>query len=235
MSPQLLKCDSDQRGILRGVEQRVAFHEGFYAKHGKRALDVFSSILGLIALAPVFVLVGCCIKLNSRGGVFFRQDRVGLDGRLFRILKFRSMVMDPSKKSPRITVSGDSRVTAVGSFLRRYKIDELPQLWNVLWGDMSLVGPRPELPVYVALYTPDQRRVLSVRPGITDPASLAYRNEEHMFAGQEEPEQSYVTRILPEKLARSMDYLQQVSFRYDLRIIFHTVKCSLFFSGNTQK
>jgi lipopolysaccharide/colanic/teichoic acid biosynthesis glycosyltransferase len=204
-------------------------------KHGKRGLDMVSSALGLIALSPVFALVSCCIKLTTRGPVFYRQVRLGKDGREFRILKFRSMVVGESENSLGITVRGDRRVTVVGSFLRRYKIDELPQLWNVLLGDMSLVGPRPELPVYVADYTTEQRVVLSARPGITDPASLAYRHEEEILAGHEDPEQFYRTEILPDKLTRNLAYLRRVSLCGDLRIVSETVALSFLSSDRAKK
>jgi len=207
-------------------EQHLAYDKDFYANYGKRALDILSAAAGLILLSPVFGLVACCIKLTSRGPVLYRQVRIGRDGRPFKILKFRSMIMQTSNRNLRITVAGDSRVTAMGKILRRYKADELPQLWNVLRGDMSLVGPRPELLVYVAEYTPEQRMVLSVRPGITDPASLAYRYEEEVLADQGDPEQFYRTQILPDKLARNRAYLQKITLRSDIRIILKTVSSS---------
>lgn len=196
---------------------------GFYANRGKRLLDIVSSTVGLVLLLPVFSFVGLCIKATSRGSVFYRQCRVGKDGRSFQIIKFRSMDSARSEASPGITVSGDKRVTRVGRLLRRYKIDELPQLWNVLRGEMSLVGPRPELPKYVATYLPSQRHVLAVRPGIADSASLTYRNEEEILALGENPEKLYVEQILPDKLARSLVYIQKMSFRSDLRIIAATI------------
>jgi lipopolysaccharide/colanic/teichoic acid biosynthesis glycosyltransferase len=207
----------------------LALRQSFYMKRGKRALDIFSSSIGLMVLSPAFLVAACCIKLTSPGPVFYRQSRLGKDGRQFQILKFRSMVAEASKKGLDITVSGDSRVTTVGRFLRRYKIDELPQLWNVIRGDMSLVGPRPELPAYVAEYTPEQRFVLSARPGITDPASLTYRDEEEILAGHNNPQHFYRTQILPDKLCRNMSYLQEISLKKDLLIILETVASSLFF------
>jgi len=234
MSIQLIDRENGQGRILGDGEQPAVSPRGFYAKHGKRALDVLSATLGLIVLSPVFALVACCIKLTSRGPVLYRQVRFGKGGRQFQILKFRSMVVDASKTGLEITVSGDIRVTAVGRFLRRHKVDELPQLWNVIRGDMSLVGPRPELPSYVAEYTPEQRTVLSARPGITDPASLAYRHEEELLADHKDPEQFYRTQILPDKLARNIVYLQEITLRRDLRIIFNTVSSSFLFSDKTQ-
>jgi lipopolysaccharide/colanic/teichoic acid biosynthesis glycosyltransferase len=176
--------------------------------------------------------VACCIKLTSRGPIFYRQIRLGKDGRQFQILKFRSMAADGSKTGLNITIAGDVRVTAVGRFLRRHKVDEIPQLWNVVRGEMSLVGPRPELPVYVAEYTPEQRKVLSVHPGITDPASLVYRHEEEILADHEDPEKFYRTHILPDKVARNIAYLQKITLRSDLRIISNTISSSFLSSGN---
>jgi lipopolysaccharide/colanic/teichoic acid biosynthesis glycosyltransferase len=201
-----------------------------YPTYGKRALDVFASAIGLLILSPLLLAIACGIKLSTAGPVFFRQIRIGQDGRQFQILKFRSMVVDASKRGLGITVSGDSRVTRVGRFLRRYKLDELPQLWNVLCGDMSLVGPRPELPIYVAAYTPEQRLVLSARPGITDPASLAYRHEEELLAGQTNPEEFYRCQVLPDKLSRNVRYIRRISFKSDLRIILDTLASSFLMS-----
>jgi lipopolysaccharide/colanic/teichoic acid biosynthesis glycosyltransferase len=202
-------------------------------KHGKRILDCISSATGLLVLLPLFALVAVCIKLTSRGSVFYRQIRVGKDGHPFHIVKFRSMNGVASEMSPGITVSGDERITRVGRLLRRYKIDELPQLWNVLRGDMSLVGPRPELPKYVETYSSDQRLVLSVRPGITDPASLFYRLEEEILSRCEDPERVYRMEILPDKLAQNLGYIQNISFRTDLRIILATVSRSFLLVENS--
>jgi lipopolysaccharide/colanic/teichoic acid biosynthesis glycosyltransferase len=201
---------------------------GFYASYGKRALDICGSAGGLLMLSPVFAIAALSIKLTSRGPVFFRQTRIGRQGHPFRIFKFRSMHASDSDSGSAITIAGDARVTQVGRFLRRFKLDELPQLWNVLRGDMSLVGPRPEVPVYVADYTLEQRVVLSVRPGVTDPSSLAYRREEEILAAASDPESFYKTRILPDKLARSGAYLQNVTFYNDVRIILKTFASSLF-------
>jgi lipopolysaccharide/colanic/teichoic acid biosynthesis glycosyltransferase len=194
-----------------------------YKKFGKRLMDVIASASGLAFLLPLFALVAICIKINSRGPVFYRQVRVGKDGLPFMILKFRSMNAESSELPAGITTSVDRRITQVGRILRRYKIDELPQLWNVLLGHMSLVGPRPELPKYVQTYSPEQKKVLCVRPGITDPATLAYRHEEEMLSRSVDSEQMYQTQILPDKLARNLDYILNVSFRNDIRIIFATI------------
>ena len=219
-------------GLLHDKEQRTGFAKDFYGNYGKRALDILAAAAGLIILSPLFGLVACCIKLTSRGPVFYRQVRLGKDGCQFEILKFRSMAADASMTGLNITVAGDARVTPVGGFLRRRKIDEIPQLWNVVRGEMSLVGPRPELPVYAAAYTPEQRMVLSVAPGITDPASLAYRHEEEILADHEDPEQFYRTCVLPDKIALNIAYLQKITLRSDLRIIFDTISSSFLSSGN---
>ena len=173
-------------------------------------------------LSPLFVLVAFAIKLDSRGPIFYRARRIGKDGVPFRLYKFRRMVSDADKQGPGITATGDSRITRVGRFLRRTKIDELPQLINVLSGDMSLVGPRPEDPRYVALYTPEQRRVLAVRPGITSAASLAYRHEEQLLAGADW-ETIYRTRVLPDKLAIDLAYLERRTLVSDLKLILRTI------------
>jgi lipopolysaccharide/colanic/teichoic acid biosynthesis glycosyltransferase len=202
-----------------------------YTRFGKRLLDVLASAIGLVFLSPLFAFVGCWITLDSPGSVFYRQIRVGKNGRAFRILKFRSMDSVASAAPAGITVSGDARVTRSGRFLRRFKIDELPQLYNVLSGEMSLVGPRPELPQYVALYSSDQKQVLSVRPGITDPASLAYRHEEDILSSSENPEAFYRNRVLPDKIDRNLAYIQTISCVNDLSIIFQTIFHSFLHPG----
>ena len=217
-------CDEDQAACELHCP---AAKQGFYTSYGKRALDLSTSAIGLLVLLPLLLAIAIGIKLTSRGRVLFRQTRVGRHGRRFNILKFRSMYSGDANGSA-ITVAGDRRVTPFGKFLRRSKLDELPQLWNVFRGEMSLVGPRPEVPAYVAHYTPEQRVVLSVRPGITDPSSLAYRHEETALDAASDPECFYRTHILPDKLARSSAYLQSVTFSSDLRIILQTLGSSLF-------
>jgi len=226
MSIQVLDRDKGQDELVRDGGQHPAIPEGFYANYGKRALDILLATAGLVLLSPVLGVLACFIKLTSRGPVLYRQIRIGKGGCPFQILKLRSMVQQTSNKGLGITVAGDPRVTSIGRFLRRYKVDELPQLWNVLRGDMSLVGPRPELLVYVAEYTQEQRIVLSIRPGITDPASLAYRHEEEILAEQGDPEQFYRTQILPDKLARNRAYLQKITLQNDVRIILKTISSS---------
>ena len=180
---------------------------------------------GLLVLAPLFLMVSVLIKLDSPGAVLYRSTRVGRDGRPFTLYKFRSMVAGAALCGPAITADQDTRVTRIGRMLRRTKIDELPQLVNVLLGDMSLVGPRPEDPRYVALYSPEQRAVLAARPGITSPASLRYRSEEGLLTG-EDWEDLYVRRILPAKLAIDLDYLRRRTVWSDFGVILATVLCS---------
>ena len=190
----------------------------------KRWFDLLASGLGLIALSPLFLLVAILIKLDSRGPVFFRQERVGRFGKAFQIHKFRTMVTDAELKGLQITVGADVRVTRAGRTLRKYKLDELPQLIDVLLGDMSLVGPRPEVPRYVAFYPEETRNVvLSVRPGITDRASIEYKDENRILGLAEDPSRAYVEQVLPVKLGHYVDYVSRRTFVGDLKIIFATL------------
>jgi lipopolysaccharide/colanic/teichoic acid biosynthesis glycosyltransferase len=193
------------------------------AKMLKRTFDILASLLGLAVLAPFGLFVALAIKLDSRGPVFFRQLRVGRNFCPFRIYKFRTMVADAPARGGQLTAGADPRITRVGRRLRKFKIDELPQLINVLVGDMSLVGPRPEVPKYVELFADDYRDILSVRPGITDPASVKYRDENEILATAADPEAAYVEKILPEKIALAREYIERSSFLYDLGIIFQTL------------
>jgi lipopolysaccharide/colanic/teichoic acid biosynthesis glycosyltransferase len=187
-----------------------------------RLLDLTASLVGLILLSPFLLLVALLIKIDSRGPALYRAGRVGQHGRLFRLYKFRTMVVDAPGRGPPITTAGDRRVTRLGRPLRRAKIDELPQLINVVKGDMSLVGPRPEDPRYVALYTPQQRRALAARPGITSRASLRYRHEEELLDAQDW-EQVYIRQVMPNKLQMELDYLARRNVWSDLGVIFQTV------------
>ena len=189
----------------------------------KRLFDLAGAALGLLLCLPLFAAIAVAIKLDSPGPVFFRQTRIGRHGRPFRIHKFRSMQARQPAGAGAITVGRDPRITRVGAVLRRWKLDELPQLIDVLDGSMSLIGPRPEVPQYVALY-PDalRRTVLSVRPGITDPASIHFRNENDLLAGADDPEAVYRERILPEKLRLQAEYVQSRSFAGDMRILLRT-------------
>ena len=188
----------------------------------KRLFDMAASGIGLLLLAPLLLVLAAWIKCDSAGPVFFLQERVGLCGKLFRIIKFRSMRQHHA--GPQITVGEDARITRSGRFIRAYKLDELPQLINVLLGDMSLVGPRPEVPRYVALYPADVREeVLSVRPGMTDLASVQYRSESDLLAASSDPELTYTTVILPAKLALYQQYVRRRSLWLDVRIIGMTL------------
>ena len=189
----------------------------------KRLFDIVSSGIGLLCLAPIFVVMAIWIKLDSRGPVFYRQTRVGRYGRDFRIFKFRSMRVG-SDKGRQITVGErDPRITRSGYFIRRYKIDELPQLINVFLGDMSVVGPRPEVRKYVDLYSEEQRKVFQVRPGITDLASIKYRNENELLSQVDDPDTYYIDVIMPDKLAINLEYIRHQSFMGDIKIIFNTL------------
>ena len=189
----------------------------------KRALDILISAAALFLLSPLLLLIALAVKLDSPGPVFYRQERVGRNGVPFRIFKYRTMVTDADKRGPAITVGRDSRITRVGGFLRGTKLDELAQLLNVLSGAMSFVGPRPEVPKYVALYTPYQRQVLLVRPGITDYASIAYRRESELLGRAEDPEALYIREIMPAKLELNLRYLREISPLTDLRLILRTL------------
>ena len=189
----------------------------------KRLFDIVSSGIGLLCLAPVFVVMAIWIKLDSRGPVFYRQTRVGRYGRDFRIFKFRSMRVGSDKGRQMTVGERDPRITRSGYFIRRYKIDELPQLINVFLGDMSIVGPRPEVRKYVDLYSEEQRKVFQVRPGITDLASIKYRNENELLSQVDDPDTYYIDVIMPDKLAINLEYIRHQSFMGDIKIIFNTL------------
>lgn len=189
----------------------------------KRIFDIFFSAAGLIILSPLFAICAVLVKLDSRGPVFFVQERVGRNFRPFLINKFRTMTADAPEKGPQITVRGDNRVTKFGRILRKTKLDELPQLINVLRGEMSFVGPRPEVAKYVNHYRQDYEEVLRIRPGITDIASLRYRNEESVLQGTEDPEEYYLNVLLPEKIALAREYAGKVSFIGDIKLIVSTI------------
>ncbi len=188
-----------------------------------RFFDILLSSIGLILLSPLLVLVYVLVRLESRGPGFYSQKRIGKDGVPFRLYKFRSMRRG-SDKGHLITVGGrDSRITKVGFYIRKYKIDELPQLWNVLIGDMSLVGPRPEVERYVRLYTPEQRIVLSVKPGITDYASIAFSNENELLGQAKDPEEMYINEIMPKKIEYNLNFINNRTLVEYFKIIFMTL------------
>lgn len=189
----------------------------------KRLFDIVCSFFGLVFLSWLFVFVALWVGLSSKGGVFYRQRRVGRCNRDFTIYKFRSMRVN-SDRQGLLTIGGrDGRITKAGVFIRQYKLDELPQLFNVLRGDMSFVGPRPEVRKYVELYTEEQKKVLTVRPGITSLSSIKYRNENEILSRSDNPEQYYIDVIMQDKLAIELDYLEQRSLLTDIKVIFQTI------------
>lgn len=197
----------------------------------KRLFDVVLSGIGLFVFSPVLIGLALAIKLTSRGPVFYRGERIGLNGVPFRIFKYRSMVIDAEKIGGSSTPEDDPRVTKVGKFLRKYKLDELPQLLNVFNGDMSLVGPRPQVGWVVEKYTPEERVVLTVRPGITDWASLKFSNEGEILKGSDDPDRDYFLKIHPEKMRLGVEYARNHSLLTDIAILFKTV--AAIFGGKT--
>lgn len=189
----------------------------------KRLFDLLVSLLALTILSPLLLLLALAVKRDSPGPALFRQERVGLNGRIFRIHKFRTMFHASGSRGPSLTTEHDRRITNLGAFLRRHKLDELPQLLDVVVGHMSIVGPRPELPKYVALYPEHVREIiLSVRPGLTDVASIAYRNESALLGPDADSESTYIEVVMPAKLRLSIDYIKRRSVARDLRVIFDT-------------
>jgi lipopolysaccharide/colanic/teichoic acid biosynthesis glycosyltransferase len=186
---------------------------------GKRAFDLAVSAVALVLLLPVLLVIALAVRLDSPGPVLYRQQRVTRGGRLFRLLKFRTMVVDADRLAPNVSASGDPRVTMVGRFLRRTYLDELPQLFNVLRGDMSLVGPRPETPEFVALFTPEERQVLTVRPGLAGPSTLAFMDEAELLAAADDPVAYYTTTVLHDRVRADLTYLDRCSLGYDIRLL----------------
>ena len=189
----------------------------------KRIFDITLSLFGLIILLPFMLIIAILIKFDSKGTVFFKQIRITKGGKEFKIFKYRTMKAGSDKYS-QITVGKDERITKIGSFLRKYKLDEIPQLINVLVGDMSLVGPRPEVPKYVNLYTEEQKEILKVRAGITEYASIEFSNENDLLASEENPEKAYIEKIMPKKIELNKKYLSEISVLTDIRIILLTIK-----------
>jgi lipopolysaccharide/colanic/teichoic acid biosynthesis glycosyltransferase len=189
----------------------------------KRLFDIFFSLAGLVLISPLFIVIAFFVKAGSKGPVFYLQNRVGLNAKQFKLFKFRTMYPEADKKGL-LTVGGrDPRVTPTGYFLRKYKLDELPQLLNVLLGDMSLVGPRPEVEKYVALYNPEQQQVLKVRPGITDYASIAYFQENELLSKSSNPEKTYIEEVMPAKLQLNLKYINEAGLLTDVKLILKTV------------
>jgi len=189
----------------------------------KRGFDVLFAVLGLAALSPLGLIVAAVIKLSDRGPVFYRQRRIGLHGRPFSILKFRTMVINAEKIGPQVTQEKDPRITGIGRILRRTKLDELPQLWNVLIGEMSFVGPRPAVPRYVAHYTPEQRQLLNYKPGITDLATLVFRDEETLLRNAKNVEEFYVQQCIPRKFRLNLQYAERANLLEDIFIVLETL------------
>ncbi len=189
----------------------------------KRLFDIVFSFLGLILLSWLFVIIALAVGLTSKGGIFYKQKRVGRHNRDFVLYKFRSMKIDSDKKSLITIGNRDSRITSIGYFIRKYKLDELPQLLNVFKGDMSFVGPRPEVRYYVDMYTDKQKKVLDFRPGITDPASIIYRNENELLSIQNNPKEYYIQVVMPDKIRINLQYQAKRTFFSDIKIIFLTI------------
>lgn len=200
----------------------------------KRLFDVTVSALVMLMALPVWLAVAVAIKLDSVGPIFYRATRAGKHKEPFTVYKFRTMAVGASKCGPGITQEGDTRITRVGRFLRKFKVDEMPQLINVLKGEMSIIGPRPEDPRYVAHYTPEQQRVLTVRPGMASPAVIKYRHEEEILAGADDVEHAYLTQVLPDKLHLDLDYIERQSLLFDLKV-FGQAALSLFTTPDEQR
>ena len=200
----------------------------------KRSFDILSSGLGLLLISPILLIVSLAIALSSKGGVFYKQSRVGLNGVNFNILKFRTMFTGSDKKGLLTVGDRDPRVTPIGYYLRKYKLDELPQLINVLIGDMSLVGPRPEVSKYVNLYSKEDRVVLSIKPGITDYASIYFRNENEILNSSSNPEKKYIEEVMPMKLELNKKYIEEKGLLTDLKIIFMTLKSIFHKNGKSE-
>lgn len=192
----------------------------------KRLFDIIAAGIGIILLSPFLIIISILIKIDSKGPIIFKQERIGLRGEPFLILKYRTMVVNAEKLGKQITVGADDRITRIGAFLRKYKVDELPQLFNVFKGDMSLVGPRPEVPRYVKLYSDKEKQVLNVRPGITDLASLEFRDENEILGKVKDPESYYIDVIMKKKLELNLEYIKKSNIFFDISLIIKTIiKC----------
>jgi len=198
--------------------------DSLYVRYFKRVFDTIVAGLGLLFLFPAFIVIAVLIKIEDGGSVFFRQERVGQNWKTFRIYKFRTMVEDAEKLGAQVTTGDDPRITRIGRFLRKYKIDELPQLINVIKGEMSLVGPRPEVPKYAKLFKQDYDEILKVKPGITDFASIEYKDENELLRGVSDPEKVYTSKILPQKINYYKKYIERVSFLTDFILILRTLR-----------
>lgn len=189
----------------------------------KRLFDIILSLFGIVILSPFLLIISVIILFTSAGGIFYRQIRVGKNGKEFLLFKFRSMRKGADKSGALTVGMRDSRITPIGFYLRKYKLDELPQLFNILMGDMSFVGPRPEVPKYVAMYDNDQRAVLEVKPGLTDYASIVYSEENTLLARAENPEEFYIKKVMPAKLKLNLRYIHEMSLATDIKVILKTI------------
>jgi lipopolysaccharide/colanic/teichoic acid biosynthesis glycosyltransferase len=196
----------------------------------KRQFDLFFSFMGVSLFLPLGALIALMIKIEDGGPIFFIQERVGYRGKLFRMIKFRTMVREADKVGTAITIGNDPRITRIGRWLRRFKLDEFPQLFNVLKGEMSFVGPRPEVPRYVAAYNDREREVLDLIPGITDPASIIYRNESEILGKCDDPEKQYIEKIMPDKIRINLEYARRANIMSDIFVILQTL--GLLFKEN---
>ena len=216
-----------ENGVKENTNEKIDYKKIVKRKWFKRfcirIFDLIVSFIALLFLALPFMLISFAIVCDSKGGAFFKQVRVGKNGKEFKIMKFRTMVTNAEAKGLQISTSGDSRITKVGKFLRKTKIDELPQLFNVFVGQMSFVGPRPEVPKYVAMYNEEQRNVLLVKPGITDEASIVFRDENTILENAEDTEAAYVNEIMPVKLNLNLKFIRKMGLFYNIKIIFKTV------------
>ena len=195
----------------------------FYTLFGKRAFDILASLIGLICLLPVFFTIAIAVKVTSKGPIFYVQERLGKNFRPFKMLKFRSMVINNAQNHSLVTAKRDARITPLGSLLRAYKLDELPQLLNVLKGDMSLVGPRPEVERYINHYKSDYEFILKIKPGITDNAAIAFKNEEDILQKYDNPQDAYIQKIMPQKIQLYKNYINNISFFSDIKLILKTI------------
>ena len=205
------------------AQKDMSFMQKVYIKVIKGVFDRFCSLIGLVLLSPIFLFIAVAIKVNSPGPVFFCHERIGLNGQPFGLYKFRSMIQDAPQRGPSVTKGGDLRITTVGRFLRKYKLDELPQLLNVVLGHISLVGPRPEVKEYVDLFWKDYQHILTIKPGITDYAALEFRDEEELLSKYEDLKRGYVSDVLPRKIELYKQYVERVGFVEDIRILFRTI------------
>jgi lipopolysaccharide/colanic/teichoic acid biosynthesis glycosyltransferase len=196
----------------------------FYAKTGKRIFDLLVGLTGFVLVSPLLIFVALWIAISDPGPIFFRHERIGQNFKKFRLIKFRTMIKNAGQAGLQITAADDKRISKVGGYLRRFKLDELPQLINVIKGEMSLVGPRPEVEAYVRVFNDDYKQILKIRPGITDFAAIEFRDEQEMLKGSEDTHASYVTNILPKKIVLYKKYLNDMSFSTDLRILTETLR-----------